>query len=486
MAQSDRAVAMLAQAYSMSELLPVEDPRIRRLLAEVADGLEGGLVLEVEDGGLRVGDRRPAGVDAFLAELAVDLELAGVKRLAVADGVDVESLAALIRSLRETAAGGEGGAAEPELAGTLTRIEVVSGGAGPRRAGVAGSVAAVFRGGGEGDGSPQAGAEGTGPDRVDLEGPLERRLRDGSEEAEEALREAARGAADAGRFDAVADAVARLALEGTSDSRDESLLRLARNLLTPAAAARVALRLGSLRDEEERQALLEAVGGLGREMAASLADALVDTDDRTARRIYIDAMVELGDDARPEAEAMLDDSRWFVVRNGVRILGGIGEESDVQHLTSPLAHDDARVRRETVRALARIGGEDAGMLLVGMLDDPDPDVRAAVATSLGALGVERAGKALLRRLEEEDSEKVQVQIIRGLGALGDPGAVPAIEKRAVASFFSRPPRRIRIAAYRALASIGTPHATELLQEAREDRDEEVRSAVRDLLNARAS
>ncbi|MFW6200382.1 MAG: HEAT repeat domain-containing protein, partial [Gemmatimonadota bacterium] len=213
-------------------------------------------------------------------------------------------------------------------------------------------------------------------------------------------------------------------------------------------------------------------------------EALTETDDRGARHAYLDALVALGEDGRAEAKKMLDESRWWVVRNGATILGGTGTRSDVEDLTAHLAHDDARVRLQVVRALARIGGEDAAMLLLGMVDDPDPDVRASVATALGALGLDRAVKFLLERLEIETEEKVEVQILRALGALGDPGAVPSIEKRTVGNFFSKPSTTVRVAAYRALGSIGTPRATQLLQEARDDRDDEVRHAVRSVLDRR--
>ncbi len=123
------------------------------------------------------------------------------------------------------------------------------------------------------------------------------------------------------------------------------------------------------------------------------------------------------------------------------------------------------------------------MLVPGMLDDPDPDVRKAAATAAGALKVERALKPLLRLLEEEDATDVTIGILRALGQLGDPGAVNLIEKRALVSFFSRPPTDVRIVAYRALFNIGTPHARALVEQAAHDKDPGVQRAVRDLLLA---
>ncbi len=161
-------------------------------------------------------------------------------------------------------------------------------------------------------------------------------------------------------------------------------------------------------------------------------------------------MVALGDEAMPVVQRMLEDERWFVVRNAVAILGEIGSERAVELVVSTLAHEDARVRREGTLALAKVGGEDAGMLVYGMIEDPDPEVRLAAAMAAGELKVERALKPLLALLEEETDPDVVVGVLHALGQLGDPSAVNAIEKRAVASFFSRRPTAVRIAAYRAL------------------------------------
>jgi len=76
------------------------------------------------------------------------------------------------------------------------------------------------------------------------------------------------------------------------------------------------------------------------------------------------------------------------------------------------------------------------------------------------------------------------QVIRALGALGDPSAVPAIEKRVKGSLFSRPPKGVRLAGLAALASIGTPHAVSLVEKIRADKDPEISSAVAQLLSGK--
>jgi HEAT repeat protein len=298
-----------------------------------------------------------------------------------------------------------------------------------------------------------------------------------------AVRDAAAALREANALDPLADSVERLAL-GAGDPPDEACIAMAQSLLTPGVASRIAAYLGNARDEDRRKELVLVSRLLGQDMALAISDALSATQDRFARRTFLDAMVAMDSDAMPVVEKMVEDHRWFVVRNALAILGEVGGERPVELVISTLAHTDARVRREALTALAKVGGEDAGMLVYGMIEDPDPDVRMAAAMAAGELKVERALRPLLALLEQENDSDVVAGVLRALGQLGDPGAVNAIEKRAVGSFFSRPPADVRIAAYRALHSIGTPHAKSMLMQAADDKDPAVKGAVRQILGMR--
>lgn len=298
-----------------------------------------------------------------------------------------------------------------------------------------------------------------------------------------AIREAAGALREAEALDVLADAVERMAGEA-GDPPDEACIAMAQALLNPDVTSRIAARLGGAREEDRRAELVRVCQRLGHDMVLAISNALSATTDRFARRAYLDTMVALGPHAMPVVEQMVDDSRWFVVRNAVAILGEVGGSRAVELIVSTLAHTEPKVRREALLSLAKVGGEDAGMLVYGMIEDPDPEVRVAAAMAAGALKVERALRPLLALLEEEHDPDVVVDVLRALGKLGDPGAVNAIEKRAVGSFFSRPPTDVRIAAYQALRRIGTPHAKSLLVQAADDKDPEVRSVVRGLVGMR--
>jgi HEAT repeat protein len=271
-----------------------------------------------------------------------------------------------------------------------------------------------------------------------------------------------------GAFDTLAEAVNALML------RDDPV---AGELLDDDVRASMARLLGSIRDESERKALIKAYGQLDDSIAQAIADALADTDDRQARKAYIGALCDFGPAGIRVVEAMLQDPIWFVVRNGVSVLGEIGGEESVELLTGTLANEDVRVRRETVVSLSKIGGENAAILVSGMLNDADSGMRVSAARAVGVLKVERAYRTLIKILEDGDDDAVIEQVLRALGQLGDASAVQAIEKRAVTSMFKRSPTGIRVAALTALAAIGTPRALEIVEKAAKDKDAEVRSAV---------
>lgn len=247
-------------------------------------------------------------------------------------------------------------------------------------------------------------------------------------------------------------------------------------------ARRIVAALGRTRAEEARERLIAAAVLLGPAAGAELSDQLAETQDRAARRAYLDALIAMGGAAMPFAKRMLDDDRWWVVRNGLSIVGRVDAERPMDQLVVALGHPQPKVRREAVAAIARTGGgADAEHLLVGMLEDPDPAVRKEAALAAGEMGIQRAHRSLVAMLAEESEADLLVAVLRALGQLGDPGAVPAIERHAHGSFLRRPPLEVRIAAYRALRHIGTPRARRLLNQAVDDRDPTVKQAVRQLL-----
>ena len=298
------------------------------------------------------------------------------------------------------------------------------------------------------------------------------------EEAQRALRSAVEMARSARALSAIASNVEILLLQASGDPEAEDL---ARELMDGTVSLRMVVALGRIRDEETRDALVRAYARLGAPFARAIADVLAESEDRSARKIYVAALGAFGAIGAQAVEGMLKDSRWFVVRNAVAVLGGVGDPSGVEALIETLANEHPGVRRETVMSLAKIGGEDSGSLVSSMLGDSDPEVRSAAARAVAALKVEKSYKPLMEILKKGDDEDVIEEVLRALGALGDPSAVPAIEKQMAGSMFSRPGKGVRIAGLAALAVMGTPRAVALVEKAKSDKDPEIRSAAAQFL-----
>jgi len=298
------------------------------------------------------------------------------------------------------------------------------------------------------------------------------------EGAQSALRTAVEASRAAGGLDEIAGSVNLLLLQGAGQADVEEM---AGELMGQGVLAGMVARLGTVRDVEEREGLIKAYLNLGAPVAEAIADALTDTDDRLARKTYVEALGAFGDTGARAAEKMLQDSRWFVARNGVAVITVVGGPNAIEPLTACLAHEHPGVRQESVRSLAKIGGENAGLLVSGMLGDSDPNVRAAAVRAISALKVERAFRQLIEMLTEGDEEEVMEEVLRALGSLGDPSAVSAIEKRIKGSLLRRPSKAIRLAGIAALAAIGTPKAMSLVSKAATQKDPEVSALAQQLL-----
>ncbi|MDB4952139.1 MAG: HEAT-like repeat-containing protein [Gemmatimonadetes bacterium] len=239
-------------------------------------------------------------------------------------------------------------------------------------------------------------------------------------------------------------------------------------------------RLGRARSEEDRTGMRSTLLHVGADTVTPLVRALTGASDVGARRAYRDALVALDYVGVPLLEEMVGDERWFVVRNMVGILGEIRSADAIDHFTRTVRHEDARVRRETILALTKLGTEDAVPLLVRGLADAEPGLRSAAALGLG-LGKSHAAVApLLSQLKTETEPEALVEIVRALGRIGDPRAVPALADRAGGGNWlslSRHPTPLRVEAVRALGEIGGEPARAVLQRLLRDRTAEVRDAA---------
>jgi HEAT repeat protein len=213
-----------------------------------------------------------------------------------------------------------------------------------------------------------------------------------------------------------------------------------------------------------------------------LVNLLGELKNSKTRRVFCDALSEIGKNAIEVFTPFTDDRRWYLVRNILYILGRIGKEQSLPYIQRALNHEDLRVKREAIQALGLIGGQKAIGLLVRALTDDDVRVRCLAAINLGKGGKKAGLVPLLEAVQSKDFYKRESAEIKAffnaIGMMGSNEAIPVLQQLLERkSWFGRGKKdEIRIGAAGAMAMIGTPEATVILEEGKNSKDESIRDA----------
>lgn len=202
---------------------------------------------------------------------------------------------------------------------------------------------------------------------------------------------------------------------------------------------------------------------------SGITDLLGDLEHRAHREILCDYLAFRGRDKIEIVAKAVYDKRWFVVRNGVMILGRIGDERVVSHLSKVVRHEDLRVRRETIAALASLPGQRALDLLRSMIKDHDQEIRAKVLDAIVARGGEDAFEAIGAIIDDESFPKMdrheQQRLLNAYSLLGDEQAIDFLSQLIMKVNVYRDSTLtfLRQAAFEALTVNGSNRSEELLK-----------------------
>ncbi len=284
-----------------------------------------------------------------------------------------------------------------------------------------------------------------------------------------------------GTADVLTRIIARESLETDAGIKRAFLIHL-RRLLKPGILRGVAGLLSNRRElRESVEDIFRRAGEVGAEV---LIEVMVTSPLASERRSVRSAIARCPAAARPLLN-LLDDRRWYVVRNAADLLGEMNLEESDSKLISTLKHSDSRVRRSATSALARLATARALHALEHVVEDVAPAVRIQAVHGLTVARSVRAVPALLKALDHEQEVDVQHAILAALGHLPTDAAVERLLQAAQpGSLLSRKPAAFRIAAVHALGEAGTHASAAGLRALQEDRDRDVRGAVERALAAR--
>ena len=227
---------------------------------------------------------------------------------------------------------------------------------------------------------------------------------------------------------------------------DHETSRHIRKVLISIGSEEVAVELSSIISHpirQVRQQSLKVLAELGKASLKVFAGILMDDD-----------MFE-----REKGRHELPDSKWYVIRNSIFVLGSLRDTEGVTALRLRLNDSDVRVRREIISALEKIGGEDACDLLILMADDPVKEIRESAVIAVGLIGTPEIALQLFDLARRNPS--VAVRTVSALGKIGGEEAriylIGLLEDdKELSRMISGqvPKEELRVAAVKSLGNIG--------------------------------
>ncbi len=228
---------------------------------------------------------------------------------------------------------------------------------------------------------------------------------------------------------------------------------------------------------------LQERGGAGRREAESvlvafgersvkpLLSALAEESDLLVRKSIVDIVAQIGRPAVPAILDNLNDSRWYMVRNMITIIGSLGVPDLATRVAAVLSHPDLRVKKEAIKALAKLPHPAAAAALADLCFFPEETVALTATAALSAKREPEAVSALHRRAVQKrflyPRYRLAHEAIDSLRAIGTDEALTALELvfKARALWQTERFRAMKVHALRSIAKIPSERAREILKNA---------------------
>lgn len=203
------------------------------------------------------------------------------------------------------------------------------------------------------------------------------------------------------------------------------------------------------------------------------------------RRHIFDLLVSLGPSVVPASIELLDDERWYMIRNILSLLRRVGQGLTLDVLHGPLGHEDSRVRIEAVKCLSDMAEEIPSGLVEKIVDDEDLRVAEMAVVVIGNARIQAAAGPLAEMLRRPDpmgrSRRLRLRAIKALGEIGDPSVLLVIA-HFFRSWFALVSTEERHAAFRSLEFYPAADRRPWVKKGRLSPDPTVREICRGLGN----
>jgi len=237
------------------------------------------------------------------------------------------------------------------------------------------------------------------------------------------------------------------------------------------------LKKRGVRGRGEADAVLVA---LEERSVGPLLQALAEEEDLLVRKAIVEIVTRIGRIAVPTILENLTDSRWYMVRNMISVLGTLGIPDLAPHIVSTLSHPDLRVKKEAIKALSRIPHPSSVAALCDLCFFPEETVALTATAALSSKKETEAVVALYRRAAAKlilyPNYRLAHEAIDSLRAIGTDEAVAALEEILAlrALWSTKKFRAMKFHALRSISKIKGERSEEVLERARRSADRSLR------------
>ncbi len=217
-----------------------------------------------------------------------------------------------------------------------------------------------------------------------------------------------------------------------------------------------------------------------------MIDALIEETSQTTRSFFMGLLQMFGDRLIPEAIKRLGDSRWFVKRNMLYLLGECGSKEVLPHVRPYCRHENRKVGFEAIKCLLNAGDRYGIQALDDYLRSDSRDVVDQAIALAGSFRIREVVPTLLQMLKKRGLSGAdlydKIPIVRTLGEIGDPRAIDTL--RALLSgksfLFKQTVETLREEIFRTLKYYPFADIKEIIEAGLKSRNEYIRQESRRL------
>jgi len=212
----------------------------------------------------------------------------------------------------------------------------------------------------------------------------------------------------------------------------------ARGIFTDPSFIEKALHAFEVWMRDKGQEAAGLIMALGPDTIPGLMDIFSRDESHGGKRVLFNLLCLFGESAVREAQKRLRDPRSYYVINLLIFIRRAGTPASVPHVRPLLKHQDLFVRMEALSTLLKFKDPDSVKLLREAIRSDDVDIASKAVSLAGLYRVSEVTEDVLARLKRvilfDTDYTVNAEIIKALGDIGDPRAVPDLEKLARANW----------------------------------------------------